>query len=85
MALRRTKKEAGLGNTLPKIVGGSKKHQKGRQGWKTHYLRWLMAWRRTKKEAGLENTLPTRVRRHIKKEARLENTLPKVVDGSKAH
>jgi len=26
MALRRTKKEAGLGNTLPKIVGGLKAH-----------------------------------------------------------
>jgi hypothetical protein len=58
MALRRTKKEAGLENTLPKMVGGSKEHQKGRQGWKTHYLRCLMALRRTKTEAGLENALP---------------------------
>jgi hypothetical protein len=59
-----------LGNTLPKAVDGSKAHSKGRygwwlegtlkkrQGWKTHYLRWLMALRRTQKEAGLENTLP---------------------------
>jgi len=39
MALRRTKKEAGLENTLPKMVGGSKEHQKGRQGCKTLYLR----------------------------------------------
>jgi hypothetical protein len=29
MALRRTKKEAGFGNTLPKIVGGLKAHSKG--------------------------------------------------------
>ena len=58
MALRRTKKEARLENTLPKVVVGPKKHQKGRHGWKTHYLRWLMALRRTKKEARLENTLP---------------------------
>jgi len=50
-----------LENTLPKMVGGSKEHQKGRQGWKTHYLRWLRALRRTKKEAGLENTLPKMV------------------------
>jgi len=38
-APRSTKKEAGLENTLPKVVKGSKAHQKGRQGWKTHYLR----------------------------------------------
>jgi len=31
---------------------------KKRQGWKTHYLRWLLALRRIKKEAGLGNTLP---------------------------
>jgi len=31
---------------------------KKRQGWKTHYLRWLTALRHTKKEAGLGNTLP---------------------------
>jgi len=48
-----------LENTLPKVVGGSKVHSKWRYGWKTHYLRWLVALRRTKKEeAGLENTLP---------------------------
>ena len=29
MALRRTKKEAWLGNTLPKAVDGSKAHSKG--------------------------------------------------------
>jgi len=29
MALRRTKKEAGLENTLPKMVDGPKAHQKG--------------------------------------------------------
>ena len=57
-------------NTLPKMVGGSKEHQKGRQGWKTHYLRWLMALRRTKKEAWLENTLPKMVvgpKAHLKR------------------
>ena len=75
-------------NTLPKMVGGSKEHKKGRQGWKTHYLRWWVARRGTKKEAGLENTLPKMVvgpKAHLKREAGLENTLPKVVDGPKAH
>ena len=61
LALRRTQREAWVENALPKMVGGSKDHQKGRQGWKTHYLRWLMALRRTKKEAWLENTLPKMV------------------------
>jgi len=58
MALRRIKKEAGLENTLPKMVGGSKKHRKGRQGWKTHYLRCEGSKAYSKMEAGLENTLP---------------------------
>ena len=48
-------------NTLPKMFVGPKAHLKGRQGWKTHYLRWLMALRRTKKEAWLGNTLPKAV------------------------
>jgi hypothetical protein len=56
------------------------RHTKKRQGWKTHYLRWLRARRHTKKEAGLENTLPKVVdgpKAHLKREAGLENTLPK--------
>jgi len=88
MALRRTKKETGLGNTLPKIVGGSKKHQKGRQGCKTHYLRWLRALRRTKKKRQGWKTHYLRwlmARRRTKKEAGLENTLPTRVGGPKAH
>ena len=40
------------------MVDGPKAHLKRRQGWKTHYLRWLMARRRTKREVGLENILP---------------------------
>jgi len=32
MALRRTKKEAGLGNTLPKMVDGPKAHLKWEAG-----------------------------------------------------
>ena len=65
----------------------ARRSAKRRHGWKTHYLRWLMALRRTKKEVWLENTLPKVIvgsKAHLK-EVWLENTLPKVVGGSKAH
>jgi len=60
---------------------------KKRQGWKTHYLRWLMALRRTKKRQGWKtHYLRWLVAlRRTKKEAGLGNTLPKVVGGLKAH
>jgi len=60
---------------------------KKRQGWKTHYLRWMMALRRTKKRQGWK-THYLRCegsKAHSKMEAGLENTLPKVVEGFKAH
>jgi len=57
MALRRTKKEAWLENTLPKRLGLEGVLKK-RQGWTTHYLRGEGSKAHSKEEAGLENTLP---------------------------
>ena len=56
-ARRRTKKETGLENALPKVVEGSKAYSKGGRVRK-HTTQEVRARRRTKKEAGLENALP---------------------------
>jgi len=85
-ALRRTQKEAGLENTLPKMVNGPKAHLKRRKGSKTHYLRWLVARRHTKERQGWKTHYLRWLMalRRTKKEAGLGNTLPKIVGGLKA-